>query len=83
MASLPESLGKGVVVNLELSDLLVLIRRDCNEGRFFEDVRPERRVGQLHDITGSDKVKARLVLVHGVENCLKGRHKQIQELVRK
>ncbi len=70
VTSLPEALGKRIVVYLELGDLLILICGDCNELCLLEDVRPEGGVGQLHNITGSDKVKTRLVLVHRVENSL-------------
>ena len=64
MAGLPESLGEGVVVDLELGDLLVLVGRDPDELGLLEDVRPEGRVGQLHDVVGPHQVEPRLVLVH-------------------
>ena len=52
------------MINLELSDLLILISRDSNELRLLEDVRPEGGVGQLEDVAGSHQVEPRLVLVH-------------------
>ena len=50
--------------------LLVLIGGDANELGLLEDVRPERGVGQLDDVIGSDEVKSRLVLVHRVQDGL-------------
>lgn len=47
--------------------LLVLICGDGNEFRFLEHVRAKRGVGQLKDVVGSDQMKPRLILVHGVE----------------
>ncbi len=41
-ARVAETFGKGVVVDLELSDLLVLICCDGIEKGLVEDVRPER-----------------------------------------
>ena len=70
MARLPEAFGEGVVVDLELGDLLVLVGGDGDELRLLEDVRPERGVGQLDDVVGSDQVKSRLVLVHRVQDGL-------------
>lgn len=51
--------------------LFVLICGDGNEFRFFEHIRPERRVRQLEDVVGSDQMKPWLVLVHGVEYRLR------------
>ena len=59
------------MIDLELSDLLVLVGRDSDELGFLEDVSPERRVGQLQDVVGANQVKARLVLVHRVQDRLK------------
>jgi hypothetical protein len=70
VARLTESLGKRVVVDLELCDLLVLVGRDPDERRLLEDVRPEGGVGQLRYITGADEVEAGLVLVHRVQDGL-------------
>ena len=64
MARLPEAFGKGVVVDLELGDLLVLVGGDGNELRLLEDVRPEGGVRQLGDVARPHQVKPRLVLVH-------------------
>ena len=52
------------MINLELSDLLILIGRHCYELGLLEDVRPEGGVGQLEDVAGSHQVEPRLVLVH-------------------
>ena len=70
-SGISESFSEWIVVDLELSDLLVLVGRDPDELGLLEDVRPERRVGQLQDVVGADQVKAWLVLVHGVQDCLK------------
>ena len=59
------------MIDLELSDLLVLVGRDSDELGFLEDVSPERRVRQLQDVVGANQVKARLVLVHRVQDRLK------------
>ena len=59
-----EPFSKWIVINLELSDLLVLIGRHCDELGLLEDVRPEGGVGQLEDVAGSHQVEPRLVLVH-------------------
>ena len=72
---LPEALGKGVVVNLELGDLLVLVCSDSNKLSLPEDVGPEGGVGQLHDVAGPDQVEAGLVLVHRVQDGLQGKRK--------
>ena len=52
------------MINLELSDLLILIGRHSDELGLLEDVRPEGGVGQLEDVAGSHQVEPRLVLVH-------------------
>ena len=46
-SGLPESLCEGVVVNLELGDLLILVGCDGDELALFEDIRPECRVREL------------------------------------
>ena len=72
---LPESLCEGVVVDLELGDLLVLVGCDGDELGLLEHVRPEGGIRQLGNITGPDKVEPRLVLVHRVQNglqCVRG-----------
>ena len=53
-----------------ITHLLVLVCSDGDELRLLEDVRPERGVGQLDNVVGSDEVKSRLVLVHRVEDGL-------------
>ena len=100
-AGVPESLGEGVVVNLELSNLrevedtllplsscaactlithlLVLVGGDGDELGLLEDVRPERGVGQLDDVVGSDEVKSRLVLVHRVQDGLQKGKGEVNE----
>ena len=60
----PKSLGKWIVVNLQLSHFLILISRHPDELTLLEDVGPEGGVGQLHDVTGSHKMEPRLVFVH-------------------
>ncbi len=50
--------------------LFVLVGCDGDELTLLEDVRPERGVGQLHDVAGADQVKAGLILVHRVEDGL-------------
>ena len=47
-----------------------MVGGDGDELRLLEDVRPERGVGQLDDVVGSDEVKSRLVLVHRVQDGL-------------
>ena len=63
-SSLSKPFSERIVINLELSDLLVLIGCNSDELRLLEDVGPEGGVGQLEDIAGSHKVEPRLVLVH-------------------
>ena len=60
---------------IKKTHLLVLVGCDCDELTFPEDVRAKGRVWQLHDITGSDKVEARLILVHRVQNRLERKKK--------
>ena len=60
----PEAFGEGVVVDLELGDLLVLVGGDGDELRLLEHVRPEGGVRQLGDVARPHQVKPRLVLVH-------------------
>ena len=64
MPRLPEAFGKGVVVDLELGDLLVLVSGHADELRLLEDVRPERGIRQLGNVARPHQVKPRLVLVH-------------------
>ena len=64
VARLPEAFGEGVVVDLELGDLLVLVGGDGDELRLLEDIRPEGGVRQLGDVARPHQVKPRLVLVH-------------------
>ena len=63
-SGLTEAFSKWIVINLELSDLLILIGRHSYELRLLEDVGPEGGVGQLEDVAGSHQVEPRLVLVH-------------------
>ena len=63
-SGLTEAFSKWIVINLELSDLLILIGRHSNELGLLEDVGPEGGVGQLEDVAGSHQVEPRLVLVH-------------------
>jgi len=72
---IPESLGKRIVVNLELGDLLILIGRHPDELALLEDVGAEGGVGQLHDVAGSHQVEPGLVLVHRVQDGLKVKKK--------
>ena len=58
------------MIDLQLSDLLILISRHSNELGLLEHVGPEGGVGQLEDVAGSDQVEPRLVLVHRVEDGL-------------
>ena len=78
-ARLAEALGEGVVVNLELGDLLVLVGRHADEGSLLEDVRPERGVWQLQDVVCPDQVEPRLVLVHRVQDSLEGGIRILQD----
>lgn len=52
-ACVPEPLGKWIVIDLQLGDLLVLVGCDSDELCFLEDVSAERGVGQLEDIIGA------------------------------
>lgn len=65
--------------NLEISMyLFILVGCHGDELGFLEDVGAERGVRQLEDVVGSNEVKARLVLVHGVEDrLLKGYKKDV------
>ena len=58
------------MIDLQLSDLLILISRHSDELGLLEHVGPEGGVGQLEDVAGSDQVEPRLVLVHRVEDGL-------------
>ena len=63
-SGLSEPFSERIVINLELSDLLILIGRHSDELGLLEDVGPEGGVGQLEDVAGSHQVEPRLVLVH-------------------
>jgi len=52
------------VVDLELCDLLVLVRGDGNERRLVECVRVERVPAHAEYVVRLHDVDARLVLVH-------------------
>ena len=65
-----EALGKGIVVDLKLGNLLVLEGRDRDEAALLEDVGSEGGVGQLEDVAGPHQVEPGLVLVHRVQNSL-------------
>ena len=79
-SGVPEALGKGVVVNLELGNLLVLIGSDPDELALLEDIGSEGGVGQLHDVAGPHQVEPGLVLVHRVQNCLKKMAEKVLKL---
>lgn len=49
-----------------ITHLFILVSSNCNEFRFFEDICPESGVRKLQNVVGSDQMKTRLVLVHGV-----------------
>jgi len=66
----PKALGEGVVVDLQLGDLLVLVGGDTDELALLEDVGPEGGVRQLHDVAGPHQVEPGLVLVHRVQDRL-------------
>ena len=70
-AGVPEPLGEGVVVDLQLRHFLVLICCDCDELALLEHVGPEGGVGELEDVAGPDQVEPRLVLVHRVQDRLR------------
>ena len=69
-SSLTESFSEWIVIDLQLSDLLILVGCHSYELGLLEDVRPEGGVGQLEDVAGPHQVEPRLVLVHGVEDGL-------------
>ena len=75
-SGVPEALGKGVVVNFELGNLLVLVGGDPDELALLEDIGSEGGVGQLHDVAGPHQVEPGLVLVHRVQNRLETCHKK-------
>lgn len=52
--------------------LVVLVGCDRNEVGLREHVGAEGAVGQLQDVVGSHDVEARLILVHGVQDGLRG-----------
>jgi len=53
-----------------VSHLFILVGCHCNELSLLEDVGVERAVGQPVQVIGLDEVKARLILVHRVEDRL-------------
>ena len=63
-ARIAESLGKWIVIDFELGDLLVLVGGHTDELRLLEDVRPEGGIRQLGNVARPHQVKPRLVLVH-------------------
>ena len=67
-----EALGERVVVDLELSDLFVLVGGDGDEGGLREVEGVEGVPTHGKDVVGLHHVDARLVLVHGVEDDLGG-----------
>ena len=66
---LSKSFGKRIVVNLQFGDLLILISSDCDEFRLSKHICPEGWVGKFEEIIGSDQMKTRLILVHGIQDC--------------
>ena len=67
------------MVDLELGDLLVLVGCDGDELGLLEHVRPERRVRELEDVVGPDKVKPGLVLVHRIQDGLEGENGKTEQ----
>ena len=59
--------GKWVVINLELCNMLVLVRGDGNELHFREDNCLYWSKIDLANVVGLDKVKTWLILVHRVQ----------------
>jgi hypothetical protein len=68
LAILSEAFGEGIVVNLQLCDLIVLVSRDPQKSRFRIDKCVVGRKLQLHQIIGLDHVDSGHVLVHGGQN---------------
>lgn len=63
-ARITKALGKGVMIDLELRDFLILIGSDGDKLGFFEDVRSKRGHRDFLDVVTSDEVKSWLILVH-------------------
>ena len=63
-SGIPEAFSKRIMINLELCDFLVLVSCYSDKLSLFEHVGPEGGVGKLKNITGTDQMKPRLVLVH-------------------
>ena len=59
-----EALGKWIMINFKLSNLLILISCHGNKLGFFEDISSEGGVGKLENVAGSHKMEPRLVFVH-------------------
>ncbi len=74
---IPESLGEGVGVDLELGDELVLIGGDGGEDCLGKDEGVVQLLVNVGDgwatLAADHKVDARLVAVHGVQNNLEKR----------
>jgi hypothetical protein len=47
-----------------------LIGSYSNEIRFWENVSPERAIGQFENVVGSHDVKSGLIFVHGIQDGL-------------
>ena len=59
--------GKWVVINLQLCNMLVLVRGDGNELHFWEDNCLYWSKIDLANVVGLDKVETWLILVHRVQ----------------
>ena len=70
-ARIAESLGKWIVIDFELGDLLVLVGGNGNEFGLFEDIRPERCHWYLLNVVAPDQMESGLILVHRVKHRLK------------
>lgn len=64
--------GAGAGPAARPAHLVVLVGSDRDEVGLGEHVGAEGAVGQLQDVVGSNDVEARLVLVHGVQDGLRG-----------
>lgn len=64
-SAFPEGLGKGVMVNLELGDPVILVGSHSNKGALHQLVGEDRLLVLLGDESGDHHPG--LVLVHGVE----------------
>ena len=70
-ARIAESFGKGIVIDLELGDLLVLVGGDGDELGLLEDVRAEGCHWYLLNVVAPDQMESGSILVHRVEHGLK------------